>query len=122
MKILLPKTLAEPLTIPWFRIKPDAAVTDIMMAIQEYLDYLKDKGWTNSYSDGTAARDQDLGYGARDRLKRSLRIRTRNAGAVDVTVGCIKHPDEEGYTFFVYFKTHEGGPKHMKNFSIVRVD
>jgi len=122
MKIVLPKTLAEPLTIPWAKIKSDGAVKGIMASIQQYLDYLKDKGWTNSYSDGTEAREQDLSLESRDTLMRSLRIRTRNAGGLDVDIKSIKHHDEDGYTFLVFFKTREDGPRHTKDFSIVRTN
>ncbi len=122
MKIVLPRTLAEPLTIPWFRIKADGTVKDILAAIQQYLDFLKDQGWTNSYSDGTKGAEQDLGSVARETLKRSLRILTRNAGGLDVQTGSVLHHNEDGYTFWIFFKTHEGGPRHSKDFCIVKID
>lgn len=122
MKIKIARSLAEPLTIPWLQIKADEKVKDIMAEIQRYLDFLKDKGWTNSFSDGTETSKQDLSSVARDTLLRSLRILTRNAGGVDVWIRTIEHHDEMGYTFWIFFNTHEDGPKHSKDFSIVKRD
>jgi len=122
MKIVLPKTLAEPLTIPWFQMKSDSTVQGIMAEIQRFLDFLKDKGWTNSYSDGTEGAEQDLSLESRNTLMRSLRILTRNAGGLDVQTGSWRNHDKDGYTFWIFFNTHEGGPRHSKDFSIVRTN
>jgi len=47
MKIVLPKTIAEPLTIPWFIPIPDAdLIGDVRTEIREYFDYLKKRNLT----------------------------------------------------------------------------
>ena len=97
MNIVLPKTIAEPLTIPWCQIKADEKVKDIMDEIQRYLDFLKKNGWTNSFSDGTATEEQDLSSHAQETLMRSLRILVRNAGGIDAWTGSVKNHDEMGY-------------------------
>ncbi len=101
MKILLPKTLAEPGTIPWERITFNevATVNRIWEALRKYLD---DMGKSNGHS-------RPIKF-----IEMSLRILAIRAGGIEVDSNSgtlINNGKSAGHIFYIHYKTRRGGPR-----------
>jgi hypothetical protein len=114
MKVKIPRTLAEPLTIPWMLLEVDDGklIITIREKLQQYMDYLKRRDWHSSFSDGSEAPfGRAWNSISEDTLLRSLRILARNAGGIDVeTTSSSLNQD----THWVYFKVREDGPRYTE--------
>ncbi len=105
MKIVLPKTLAEPWTIPWFMLSnvPDALSDAISLALREYFDTL-DSG------DHVPNPVKDPGFGTvrldPQTLLEALKALAQELGAKDVETAydhLINGPKHIGYSYRVHF-------------------
>lgn len=101
MKILLPKTLAEPLTIGWPTLYGDGLISEWIIAdLEKAFQMLEDAKLLSPF-DG---RKQYLSRGA---IATHLKDLAEMRGAVDVVVGCIDIQRDEkwaGYMFLVHFR------------------
>lgn len=108
MKIAIPITLAEPLTIPWdLMVSIEIAqYQKIYRALRQYLDSLKRDGLSPGDEDG------DVSYFTTDIVKTSLRVITRKGGGLSVTSLCRRVILKDkciGHVYHVYFKLRKGG-------------
>ena len=96
MRIVLPKSLAEPLTIPWDKPVDWFAVRDkIEAALERYVDAGHDPRNTPP-----------------DRFARGLRLAVWGHGGCDPRseIGTTtKDGKHIGYTYWTWYKTHPGG-------------
>jgi len=111
MKIVLPKTLAEPLTIPWELIAlNDDDEKELVKSIKKSLrDHLYNREWVmnENYSRGT-----------RNIILSGLRLIARSMGGLDVAAYWHqpKEPVKDGkhvaHSYHVLFRTRKDGPIH----------
>lgn len=118
MKILLPKTIAEPLTIPWEKMFQDteenAIVQRIKAMLREYMRYLREHDWTPEANPGNPRFSQGS-------MLQCFRAIARRHGGLDVYSEYHKlHTrDNEfvGYAYWIYFRVKKGGCRHSKLFT-----
>ncbi len=112
MQIVIPKSLAEPLTIPWEQISHDDLVLDIIAAMKKYMKFLTQLGWFEPNSHNEVNRGV---------ITSSLRVIIRKTGGLDGGIVCGNlyesgTQEHEGYAYHVYFRTRKGGVLHDKLF------
>jgi hypothetical protein len=115
MKILLPKTLAEPLTIPWERIyqNENAMVRGIKAKLREYMHYLIDHDWTPAENPGNPRFSHES-------MLRHFRAIVRRMGGLDIYTEYHKingSNDFIGTAYWIYFSVKKGGRRHAKLFT-----
>jgi hypothetical protein len=98
MRVVLPKTLAEPLTIPWDKPVDWFAVRDrIDAALEQYVDA------------GVTGHDP---HTPPERFARALRLVVLGNGGCDVwsEIGITTRDGKHiGNTYWTWYKTHPGG-------------
>ena len=110
MKIVLPKTLAEPLTIPWFVTYSEKGKTrGLYRDIHNIFCHLEDLGLLPK-PDNKVSMSYTL---------RQIRVYLVRQGAIDVQVnsaklGLTRYP--VGYEYHVLFRSTKYGPMHIKIF------
>lgn len=106
MKIILPITLAEPLTIPWDLIVSNEAAQyqTIYRALRKYLDVLE--------RDGMSPRDGSPRFISTANVEASLRVIARRSGGLDVMSLCGRVLDTgkcTGNIYHVWFRLRPDG-------------
>ena len=112
MKIILPKTLAEPLTIPWITVFPDETemVKIISKAMREQFRYLRNQDLLPKDNE-----DKILRF-SNDMVLRNLVTIAQRKGAINIESGKIR--TNNGYMYWVDFGIpHRMGNKYSDEYS-----